>query len=334
MSWVTAAQSRLGHYVFPPKQIFGLSVLKFPFSEATLMAESRKQSPARGQPSLNASPMPVPETTSAEGLERYVGGKCLLTCRGKAWQEIRASIFALPSSMETLNIPSVSEPVLIWITSGEAEVQERENNGPWITSRVRKRSFFLSMAGSPYDCRWKTLTSEPFELMLVLVGLPLLQRALKEVFGADAINAQLRDVSGFTDVALNSLVEQLHGELMRRKASLLFVQGIAQAIAIHLARNYAVTVKKSHSGSPSLPGYKLRQITDWMTEHVVEDFGLARLAALVGLSKYHFHRLFKSAMGVSPLHYHTNLRMELARRLLRETKKSICLLYTSDAADE
>jgi len=51
------------------------------------MPESRKRSRARGQPSLNASPMQVPETTSAEGLERYIGGKCLLTCRGEAWQE-------------------------------------------------------------------------------------------------------------------------------------------------------------------------------------------------------------------------------------------------------
>jgi len=60
-----------------------------------------------------------------------------------------------------------------------------------------------------------------------------------------------------------------------------------------------------------------------MTEHVVEDFDLAQLAALAGLSKYHFHRLFKSAIGVSPSRYHTNLRMELARRLLRESKKSV-----------
>ena len=61
-----------------------------------------------------------------------------------------------------------------------------------------------------------------------VVGLPLLQHAFEEVFVADAINAQLRDPSGFTDVALNSLVEQLHGELLHRKASPLFVQGIAQ----------------------------------------------------------------------------------------------------------
>jgi AraC family transcriptional regulator len=67
-------------------------------------------------------------------------------------------------------------------------------------------------------------------------------------------------------------MERLHEELMRRQASPLFLQGIAQAIAIHLARNYAETTNESRSGSPSLPGYKLRQITDWMAENVAEEF--------------------------------------------------------------
>jgi AraC family transcriptional regulator len=222
-----------------------------------------------------------------------------------------------------LNVPSVCEPVLTWISSGEAETQERENNGPWLTCRVKKGSFFLTTAGAPYDCRWKTLSSEPVELMMVLVGLPLIQRALEEVFGADAIHAQMRDVSGFSDATLNSLVERLRDELMRPRQSPLFVQGIAQAVAIHLARDYAELVEKPRSRSPSLPGYKLRQVTDWMGDHIVEDLNLARLAAQVRLSKFHFHRLFKSGVGVSPARYHINLRMDAARRLLRETKKSV-----------
>jgi AraC family transcriptional regulator len=169
--------------------------------------------------------MRVPETTSAEGLERYVGGKSLLTWHGEAWREIKASLFAQPSPRGTLNIPAVSEPTLFWITSGEAEIQERETDGPWITSRAKKGSFFLAAAGSPYDCRWKTLTSEPFEFMLVLLALPLLRRALEEVFGVDAGNAKLLDFSGFTDVTLNSLMEQLHSELRRREASPPFCAG-------------------------------------------------------------------------------------------------------------
>jgi AraC family transcriptional regulator len=43
---------------------------------------------------------------------------------------------------------------------------------------------------------------------------------------------------------------------------------------------------------------------------------MTRLAAQAGLSKFHFHRLFKSAIDVSPSRYHINLRLNAARRLL------------------
>jgi AraC family transcriptional regulator len=267
--------------------------------------------------------MSIPETTSAEAFERYVGGKCLAVGQGEAWREIKAWIIALPPVVDTLHLPSVSEPFLAWTMSGEVDFQERENEQPWITHRIRKGSFFLTSGGAPYECRWKAVTPEPFESMAVFIELPLLQRALDEVFGTDAAQARLRDVSAFNDDALESLMEWLREELTRRQASPLFLQGIAQAIAVHLARNYGVMDEESRGGGPSLPGYKLRQITDWITEHVAEDFDLARLAAQARLSKFHFQRLFKSAVGISPSRYHINLRMNEARRLLRETKKSV-----------
>ncbi len=230
---------------------------------------------------------------------------------------------ALPRIVDVLHLPSVSEPFLAWTISGDVEFQEREDKGPWITQRLTKGSFFLTSGGAPYDCRWKAVTAEPFESMAVFIALPLLQRALAEVFGEDAAHARLRNISAFTDVALNSWMERLREELMRRHASPLFLEGIAQAIAIHLARNYAETVKESHSGSPSLPGFKLQQISNWMAEHMAEEFNLDRLAAQAGLSKFYFIRLFKNAMGVSPSRYLLTLRMDEARRLLRETKRSV-----------
>jgi AraC family transcriptional regulator len=267
--------------------------------------------------------MQVPETTSAENLDRYSRGKIVATGRGNAWRELKASIVALPPSAEGSQIPSVKEPFLVWVSSGEVEFQERENNGSWLTTRLKKGSFFVTFGGAPYECRWRTFTPEPFECMLVTISVPLFDLALEEVFGVAADAARLQDMSGFMDPALNSLTEQLYNELKRPKASSLFVQGIAQAVAIHLARSYTMLVKKSRCGTPSLPGYKLQRVTEWIGEHVAEDFDLAQLAALVGLSKYHFHRSFKKAIGVSPSCYHTQLRMELARKLLRETNKSV-----------
>ena len=220
-------------------------------------------------------------------------------------------------------MPAVTEPLIVWISSGEAETQERENDGPWLTSHVKRDSLFLTAAGAPYDFRWRTLTSEPFEAVLVLLGLPLFGEALQEVFGANAVHARLRDASGFEDQNLISLLRRLKEEATRPAASRLFVRGIAQAIAIHVARNYTALTEDARGETSALPGFKLRRVTDWMAEHLAEEFSLARLAVQAGMSEFHFNRLFKRATGVPPSQYQIRLRMDLARRLLRESQKSV-----------
>jgi len=270
-----------------------------------------------------ALPLSVPESTSAEAMERYLGGKPMAVGRGDAWRDVSAWIIAPSPTTGTMRLPAVSEPFLAWTISGEVDFHEREVGGTWVTHRIRRGSFFLTFGGAPYDVRWNAVTAEPFQAMMVFLALPLLQRAFDEVFGADTIHARLKDLSGFTDPALSSLMEQLRDELLRTRASPLFVHGLGLAIAVHLARNYTELVKKPRSGSPSLPGHKLRRITEWMAEHLADEIDLGQLAAQAGLSKFYFQRLFKAAIGASPARYQVGLRMDEARRLLRETGKSV-----------
>ena len=267
--------------------------------------------------------MPVPETTSAEALDGYMLGKKVAGSKGPAWRDVQLSVFSLPPVSGIFTMPVVTEPLIAWNTSGEAEAREREDNGPWVTSHLKKGSLFLTAAGAPYDFQWRTLTPEPFEVVLVLLSLPLFNEALADVFGANAEHARLRDVSGFEDQHLIPLLQQLREEAARRSASRLFVRGLAQAIAIHLARNYTALTEAARGETSSLPGFKLRRVTDWMAEHMAEEFSLGRLAEQAGMSEFHFNRLFKRATGVPPSQYQIKLRMDAARRLLRETKKSV-----------
>jgi AraC family transcriptional regulator len=216
----------------------------------------------------------------------------------------------------------VSAAYLAWTFSGEAGFQEREDGGPWITHRIKKGSFFLTTGGGAYGCRWKALTPEPFLAMMVFVELPLLQRALEEVFSAKAAKVRLRDLSAFTDPDLNWLMEQVRAELMAPRASALRVQGLAQLIATHLARHYA-EVGPNAAAASALPGFKVQRITDWIGAHLAEEFDLERLAKQAGLSKFHFHRLFTQATGMSPAKFQLTARMNEARRRLRETNQSI-----------
>lgn len=267
--------------------------------------------------------MPIPDKTSAEAYLPYTKAKCLRPSRGKAWRDMKAWITEPLRETEALVMPGVSEAYLAWTFSGEAKFQEREGNGPWITHRIAKGSFFLTTGGGPYECRWKALTPEPFLAMMTFIELPLLKRAIEEVFGPKASHVRLRDLSAFTDPDLSWMMESVRQELLARRASALRVQGLAQLIATHLARHYAEIPEKPRGESAALPGFKLKQVTDWIEAHLHKEFDLNRLAAMAGLSKFHFHRLFKQATGVSPAKFQTNARMDEARRRLRETSESV-----------
>jgi AraC family transcriptional regulator len=265
---------------------------------------------------------PVPDSTSAEAWDDYNVGKRILVSSGPAWRDVRLSVFELPQVAETFTMPAVTEPFIAWAASGNAEFQEREGKGPWKNTRVKKGTLFVTAAGAPYDMRWRSLGADPFEAVLVILSTPLFNTALAEVLGPKAMKARLRDVSGFEDTRLTALLQQLRDEATNPAPSALFVRGIAQAVAVHLARHYTAVAEVT-SGSSALPAFKLRRVTDWMAEHLAEEFSLARLAGLVGMSEYHFNRLFKRATGVPPSRYQIRLRMDAARRLLRETERSV-----------
>jgi AraC family transcriptional regulator len=52
-------------------------------------------------------------------------------------------------------------------------------------------------------------------------------------------------------------------------------------------------------------------------------FSLIRLAQEADMSEFHFSRAFKRTTGLSPSQYFIHLRLKKARRLLRETNRSV-----------
>jgi len=267
--------------------------------------------------------MPIPESTSADKVHLYAAGTIVAEGKGPAWKDVHLTLLSLPSEVKPFLMPAVTEPMVVWITSGEAIAEERESDGPWVASPLRKGSLFVTAAGAPYEFRWRTVSAEPFSVMIVLFSLPFFNEALRDVFRGNAEHARLRDVSGCEDTRLLPLLEQLREEALRPSSSRLFVGGLARAICVHLARNYTALTGGARGETSGLPGFKLKRITDWMAKHLEEEFSLARLAAQAGMSEFHFNRLFKRATGMPPSQYQIGLRLDAARRLLRETQKSV-----------
>jgi AraC family transcriptional regulator len=64
-------------------------------------------------------------------------------------------------------------------------------------------------------------------------------------------------------------------------------------------------------------------VKEYINGHLHQDLKLDELAAIAQLSPYHFLRLFKQSMGITPHQYILQRRLNQAKHLLQQSELSI-----------
>lgn len=103
----------------------------------------------------------------------------------------------------------------------------------------------------------------------------------------------------------------------------LYAESIAQTLAIHLLRRYANHSKIDQINQTGLAPALLQQVVEYINDQLEQDLSVEAIAALVQLSPFHFSRLFKQGMGLSPYQYILQCRIERSKLLLRQRHFSI-----------
>lgn len=67
----------------------------------------------------------------------------------------------------------------------------------------------------------------------------------------------------------------------------------------------------------------IEQAQDYLLQHFREDISLQQVAQHCHTSPFHFSRIFKSVLGVSPHQYLLGIRLHQAKRLLAETRQPV-----------
>ena len=68
---------------------------------------------------------------------------------------------------------------------------------------------------------------------------------------------------------------------------------------------------------------RLRQVIEYIADHYSEDISSRSLSEMFGYDESYFCRLFRTVVGVRPMEYIRVLRLDKARRLMLDEKKSI-----------
>jgi len=256
-------------------------------------------------------------------LEQLLPGKKVAQSEGDVWNDVDVQIFSRPLQEDEILVPAVAEPLLVWVISGEANIEERELTESWEQSKARAGTFYLTQTDTPYLMRWQGKEDTCFEVLHLYLGLELVDRAAKSL-NLTSSRIRMQDVSGGEDAFISGILSGLIAEMQSSViTNSLFVNGLLESLTVHLLRQYADARAKIKLRSTLLPTWKLRRVLDHMEAHLAEPFDLDCLAALCGMSRFHFSRSFHATTAQTPSGWFMQHRVQKASEMLRNTSLSI-----------
>lgn len=263
---------------------------------------SRKQSPDIGTNRENSLP------------ELFIKSP-KLSSRGKMWSGIGLEQHYLPPG-ET---PEYSlEKFAITINLGQSFEIERI-----IDRHIEKGLMFTGAVGLcpidiPQIIRWNRDTN----ILILSLEDELLSHHAIELLGTDQYEMFPHLIT--QDALIYQMGLKLQEQLkINDSDSRLYAESAATFLVVHLLQNYSIQKALIREYAGGLPKQQLRKVTDYIDVHLTQDISLDAIANYLGISRYHFCRLFKQSTGLSPHQYVIQQRVERAKQLLKRGKLSI-----------
>ena len=151
-------------------------------------------------------------------------------------------------------------------------------------------------------------------------------------------------VMGMDDRFVFYLGQSIKNYLLKhpQKNNYKYLNSILTVVAQHLLDNFLVDEGEANSAEPvlfndysQLPCEKIRDAIRFMTNNLDRNLAVTEIADAVNMSHYHFIRVFRQMVGMSPATFHRLQRIEKAKDLLarhRQIMEVACELGFSSQA--
>jgi len=103
----------------------------------------------------------------------------------------------------------------------------------------------------------------------------------------------------------------------------MYAESLTIGLVLHLLANYGVAKPKALSPRGKLNAFQLRAVLECIASQLDEDVSLLTLARQAHISPFHFARLFRATVGVSPHQFVLRLRLARAVRFMKTGKKTL-----------
>ena len=247
------------------------------------------------------------------------GVKCLT----RRYSESRRSVsyFIHRLDRETATLKDQSTDPVVSLSINPNGVVDRSVEGQWERAELRQPSLTLTPAFLACDWHW---TGEPLDIFDVYLPYELMQAAWAEHYKGDPARLNLQARLVFEDAGILLLMQSMLAAVRQGTPVAAF---LLETFTDHLINSLicsqagAIIVRPATRSVLSSP--VLQRVKDHVEEHIAEDITLEMLARVAGVSRFHFIRLFRESVGITPHAYLVERRMVRACNLLMHTKQPI-----------
>jgi AraC family transcriptional regulator len=262
----------------------------------------------------------MPMNTYVHGDRKFQHSRLLLSSVDRGWSSIAADLRFHPECEVASFKPGYTEVVIAM--HGVSGLVLRKGVGEQHETRARPGTVWLAPAGVEEEISVAGVHEQVLHLYLPQQTFNSL--ASNDTFRPDPYS--LRYLSDIQDDMIREIGRAILSELAAESsAGRMFVEAAALALAARLAHSYAEPApsRQQRFRSYRLDEIRLRRVLDYVAENLHQEIAVAQLANVACLSPFHFARMFSAAMGVAPQRYVSQRRLESAKMMLADGKRSL-----------
>ncbi len=239
-----------------------------------------------------------------------LGGRPVRTHSFASSSVLAVGHFRFEGLAEEVAAPELPFHYISVTLSGPLRIEARLG-GEKIRARVLPGQSMIIAAGRSNVWRW----DQPTEEAHVFLRADFL-KSVADFVGIGC--AEISDRIAFSDTSLRHTILALADEMTRfGNISTVFFDMAAELLARRvLFRHCQRDLKRLAGSSGVLTARQLRRVLTLVHDRLEDDITLDDLAGAAGLSRFHFVRAFKAAVGKPPHRWLVGLRIERAKELL------------------
>jgi AraC family transcriptional regulator len=259
-----------------------------------------------------------------QGAEKYGPAGLLASSSARGWSGLSAELGSYRDGTIAWKGTQANTGICVDIC-GNGSVVTRHGEGISDRTIAERGTIWLSPEGRK-DC--VTDFSDPLPGLLHIY-LPASQFSLNSL-GVDldkSVIGSLRYESAFQDPLVAEIAYAIASELQTQtSAGRLLAETLACSLAARLVQNHVSPSPAQAFPRISQEGLdrrRLSRVLDCIEANLEGDLTIDRMASIACLSRFHFARAFKAAVGRSPHRYVSAKRLERAEALLMRGDRSL-----------